>query len=330
MGHLDRCRRPGFGARPPLAGPNAKEWHHIVVHTDELHLLINLSESETPHGSVARTIVMAHTDRWHNSVITADHHDVAISTSRLDARYGSSTHFWFDGDRYHVRVHDPRSHDSIEIELTPVTSASMLTGVTLSPTEKLSWFFAPRLLATGTAFVGGKRFELRQAVAYHDHNWGRFDWGGDYAWEWISVVHAEWSVTASRLLNLARTRVTSQFLQLENGTDRITFRDAEIQVVSHGRKRRADVPVVPGALRLITPSLLEDIPERMHWQARRGANQLDLELTPESIVRLVIPSERAVDDVVVLAEAVGAGTLDATLNGVPVQGRGHTIVELLR
>lgn len=334
MGHLDRCRRPAI-ARPHRASDRmanvfAKEWHHIVVHHDDLVLLVNLSESETAHGPVARVIVMAHGAQWWTDVTTAEASDVVIATDRLDARYGPNTRFRFVDGAYQLCVTHPGGRYDIELRLVPQTPGSMLTGVTLSTVEKLSWFFAPRLLATGHVTIEGTSHALTDALAYHDHNWGRFDWGGDYAWEWISVVNHDWSVTASRLMNGARSRITSQYLHIESNLGQCTFRDNEIEVESLGRRRAHDVPVVPGVMRLLTPALVEDVPDTMRWRARRGDQHVNLVINPGAIARLAMPSERAVDRVVVLAEAVGDATLGAQLGDHRLSGSGRSILELLR
>lgn len=337
LGHLDRCRRPAIGrphrAATPAARAAAKEWHHIVVHAEDLTLLVNLSESATSHGPVARVVVMAHlagTEHWVASVDTVAPDQLVIATDRLDARYGAQTSFAFTEGTYHLRSSSSEHGYAIDLELTPQTPGAMLTGVTLSPDERLSWFFAPRLTASGLVSFGPNTHEVIDALAYHDHNWGHFDWGGDYAWEWISVVNADWSVTASRLMNGARTRITSQFLHLETAAGAVTFRDGEIEAVPTGRRQFDHAPVVPGAMRLLTPSLVEDVPDSMRWRARRGDNQVDLCIEPSAVARLVVPSERAVDRVVVLAEVVGNAELTATVAGNQIRGGGPTILELLR
>lgn len=151
MGHLDRCRRPAikraYRAQDQAATALAKEWHHIVVHHDDLSLLVNLSESETAFGPSARVIVMAHGADWSTSVTTAKPSDVVIATDRLDARYGPDTRFSFVDGAYQLRAVDAAGGYDIDLRLVPQTAASMLTGVTLSRVEKLSWFFAPRLLS---------------------------------------------------------------------------------------------------------------------------------------------------------------------------------------
>ena len=83
-------------------------------------------------------------------------------------------------------------------------------------------------------------------------------------------------------------------------------------------------------MRLVTPALIEDVPEMMRWRARRGDQRVDLAINPDAIARLAIPSERAVDRVVVLAEAIGDASLDAQIDGREISGKGHSILELLR
>ncbi len=332
IGVLDRCRRPGTaltGGQSAEAG--AKEWHHIVMHDQGLHLLINLSESTGPYDDAAvRVIVMAYTDSFHSAVEVAVPAEVSMNRARLDASYGAGTRWWWQGDHYRLIVKQPQSDVDINVRLDPLADHSMLTGVSLSARERLSWFFVPRLRATGSVSIGSHRWTLTDARAYHDHNWGRFDWGGDYSWEWVSGIGEGWSMTSSRLLDGARSVLTSQYLHFESDGSTATFRDAEVSTHSEGRWRAEDAPIVPGVMRLITPSSTEDVPERMHWAARRGNNSIEAVVTPMRLARLVVPSERAVDEVVVLAEVVGRIEVDGVLDGRRISGSGDALLELLR
>lgn len=332
LGRLDRCRRPGSSlVAADRALPGAKEWHHVVIHHQGLHLLVNLSELSGRYDhQTARVIVMAYTDSFHSAVEVAAPAAVQMKRSTLDARYGANTRWWWEHDHYRLVVHQPDSAIDIDLRLDPLAEHSMLTGVSLSSHERLSWFFVPRLRARGSVTIGADRHEIRSAPAYHDHNWGRFDWGGDYSWEWISGVSDTWSLTASRLLDGARSTLTSQYMHVEHDGRSETFRDAEISTHAEGRLRVDDVPVVPGAMRLITPSSVEDVPERMHWSARRGANRIEALIAPRRVARLVVPSERAVDEVIVLAEVIGRVEIDAMLGGRHIRDSADVVLELLR
>lgn len=331
LGRLDRCRRPTpHRSRHRDGAVPAKEWHHVVVHHPDASILLNLSESVEADGrSIVRAVVMVHhAGGWVSESLTAEAGEATINPLTLDLRIGNRARLrWADG-RYEVRLDCARLR--LDLSLTPISGPQLLSGGVLSNDERISWLIVPRLLATGSLHCDDVAVELFEAPSYHDHNWGHFAWGGDFGWEWASGTAADWSFTASRLLDRTRTRVSAQYLHVEDDTTSATFRDAEITVEHIGRLGPVVAPVVPGVMRLVTPVSLEDIPQVMIWRARRRDQAVEITVTPTSVARLVIPSDVDATRVVVLAEVFADVHLEATLGDHRRTSSGPGILELLR
>lgn len=331
LGRLDRSRRPRpvTTSRAGLA-IGTKEWHHVVIHHPEMSLLVNISETVDAHGATTcRALSMASLDNsWHHEVLTAAPGTVSIDSLTLDVRLGDQARFWWDRDRY--RLHVNGSRVMVDVTLRPRSAPHLLPGAVLSAHERISWVIVPRLHATGEVCVEGRRFSLDDAPAYHDHNWGHFEWGGNFSWEWIAITAEDWSLTGSRLLDRTRSIVSAHHLLIEDDHGAVSFGNSEVRVSSAGRLGAVPAAVVPGALRLLAPTSIDDIPRDMTWHARRGISSVTATLHPRSVARIVMPSDVRVDDVVVLAEAFADGNVDATIDGRPRQATGYGLVELVR
>src|SRR4029078_10303778 len=123
----------------------------------------------------------------------------------------------------------------------------------------------PRLVACGEIRVRGKSFQLDRAAAYHDHNWGHFSWGRDFAWEWGYALpedlRAPWTVVYVRLSDRGRVRTYKQavFLWRRTSVARV-FRDTEVDVTLAGLLRPASVFKLPRIMNVLSPGTAVDVP----------------------------------------------------------------------
>ncbi len=76
-------------------------------------------------------------------------------------------------------------HAAAEVDLSFAIASTPLTTLTKPfGSGFLGWTVFPRMTANGTIRLGGKRYAIKNAAAYHDHDWGRFNWGEDFGWHW--------------------------------------------------------------------------------------------------------------------------------------------------
>ena len=110
---------------------------------------------------------------------------VQLSTTRADLVLGASRVTLLPDGRYHVvaSASDEAGgggRATVDVVVTPAPRA-YFPGVALGGEALVSGYAVPalRAAATGRICVDGRCEELREAQAYHDHNWGiwrRVDW----------------------------------------------------------------------------------------------------------------------------------------------------------
>jgi hypothetical protein len=109
--------------------------------------------------------------------------EVALDTARADLAIGESWVRQRDGEyRLHVAARGARGRARLDLIVRPARNR-YFPPVELREDDFLSGYVVPALAATasGTVCVAGRCAEVRDAPAYHDHNWGV--WRG-VTWEW--------------------------------------------------------------------------------------------------------------------------------------------------
>jgi hypothetical protein len=119
-------------------------------------------------------------DRYTAEVPAAD---VVLDTARADQAIGESWVRQRDGEYHlHVAARGERGPARLDLVVRPKPNR-WFPPVELREDDFLSGYVVPALAATATgrACVAGGCTEVREAAAYHDHNWGVWR---DVTWEW--------------------------------------------------------------------------------------------------------------------------------------------------
>lgn len=338
-GWLDTAvQRTDWFRRPPSrvgAARGFKEWQHFCIYGGEFDLLLNLSEVDPIHTRgepVTRLTVLARYDRWFGNVETMDAAEVDIRAGGMEARFGESSITYADG-RYRLDVRCRSVPVHAQLELCPVSMPAPIYNVMTGDGPPIHWVVIPRLVAYGTVEIDGELHRLEGTPAYHDHNWGHFRWGRDFAWEWGFGLPQEpqnpWSFVFARLSNrrLTRTRMQTLFLWRDRRVHR-AFRDANIRIVHHGLLRAEQVLKVPPVMGLIARGTATDVPARMTIEAWSDDTRLEAEFTPHDIAQVVLPND---DDfgVTIINEVAGQLEVEATVGSEKVTLSCPTIFEFL-
>jgi hypothetical protein len=237
----------------------------------------------------------------------------------------------FESGRFRIQARLPESGLAVELELVPLTVPGVFNNLPLGP-DRLSWVFVPRLRAEGTVTLDGRRVEVRNAAAYHDHNWGHFPWGGDFAWEWgyaVAPLTEPWSLVLSRLSDRSHASDLSRALFLWHGMRQLRFfRNEELTVEHEGFLRPRDVLRVPGIMRLLAPGDACDVPRRVIIDARSGNDRLTCVYEPSSVVQIGVPHDGD-HGATLINEATGTMEVDGRIDGRPVAWRGRALFEFL-
>ncbi|MFO0628148.1 MAG: hypothetical protein U0325_21410 [Polyangiales bacterium] len=321
---IDAWRREGRAGDGEGA---MKEWHHFVVFDRAWTLLFNLN-LDGPDGG--RCIVVLQRDGWRAEVLRCA--SPAIRRGRLDADFGDAGMRWRDG-RYEVWARRP--HLALDVALTPSSVPSLSHDISLGADARLSWCLVPQLLASGHVAWDGVTERFVDRAAYHDHNWGRFVWGGDFAWEWGCAVSegggARWTVILARMTDATRSRTTatSVFL-IRDGRCLRYFRDAEAEFACSLDDAPPCIARAPGAAALLVPDHDQDVPGTLSVRARRGDDVVDITLRSELRGQLLVPSERAVTRVVRVNEAHGRAQVRGRCADLRVEFEGPALLEVVR
>jgi hypothetical protein len=341
-------RRLDWFRRSParFGGPaEHKEWQHFLVHTPQVHLLVNFNLIDDPWTvapagppeEVARLIVLVRVNSsgsWDGDTERFEPGAVEVPVGRLDARFGANRMSFSEG-RYQLEIALRERAITAELELVPTCLPAIANNQPLAPKRTLSWLFVPRLRARGWIRVGTQQFEVDGAPAYHDHNWGHFVWGDDFAWEWGSAMPwteaNPWSAVYMRMADRARTRASCQGLYLWKGeTPGRIFRDHELRVDLHGRLVRTRFLQIPRVMALLCPRSSADLPERFEVHARSGDDQVELVFVPEDLAQVVMPDEARLIGVTALNEVSGPVMVRGRVGGENIEFEGPGVFEFIR
>lgn len=342
----------------PWRGPPAdparreayKEWQHFLVFGPSFTLLLNLSvdgtgagravtvlcrrpgtDSDPPSTEGAEPRRASTPDRgdWHGDVTVCAR--AAVRPGTFDAALDRAG-MRYRGGRY--EVWQLGGAVKMAVALTPVSSPSLSHHIRLGEHAHLSWCLVPRLRASGWFEVGGRRSSFEDRLAYHDHNWGVFRWGGDFSWEWGCAMpedpESPWTIVYARMNDRARTRTTatSVFL-LKNGEHLRYFRDSEARFTTEGVRREKCSARIPAAAALLLPDRDRDVPARLLFEARRGPDRLDGLIESGARGQILMPSESDLRRVVRLNEVDTRVRLHGTSAGEPVNFDGPGLLEVV-
>lgn len=324
-----------------LSGPaEHKEWQHFILHTQDVHLLINFSLVDDAHArerrqaEIGRLIVLARSSEWDGDVDTFETVDVDVSAGRIEAQMGESS-MRFENDRYYLRVVLRNRPITAELEMTPTIVPTMSSNQPLSRTRNISWLFVPRLVCRGVVTVGDRRIEVENAPGYHDHNWGHFRWDDDFSWEWGSALPLDpanpWSLVYMRMCDRGRTMCRSQALYIGYGEQQLRFyRDQDIRITLYGRFAQDRCLKVPRVMAMLSPGTAKDLPAELVVAAGAGGGEVEMRFRLEDVAQLVLPSETRLDGVTTINEVSGTVTMRGRIKGRTVEMDGPGVFEFIR
>ena len=317
-----------------------KEWQHFLIHTDDVHLLVNFNliddrwAADPRRAETARLIVLARVGGWDGDVERIEPAEVDVIPGGMSARFGQSA-MGFEAGRYVLSIALRDRPIAAELELVPTTTPALSMNQPLSRERSLSWVFVPRLVARGSISVGGRTTRVEAAPAYHDHNWGHFLWGDDFSWEWGSALPwdaaNEWSLVHVRMADRGRSVARYQGLFLYRGEQPLrVFRDSEITVTHAGSFDLARPLKIPRVMAMLSPGTASDVPRRMDILARGDGDELRVRFEAEDVAQVVMPSERDLEGVTTLNEVSGRVTAEGRVRGARVEMEGPGVFEFIR
>jgi len=314
-----------------------KEWSHFVVVARELTVIVNLSVAEDldrPGTLVGRATVIVDDGRSDGAVERFEEADLDLVDGRIDARFGPHRLAFRDG-AWHLEVALGDRPVQLSLRCVPTAAPTATSRLPFTRPARVQWLVYPRLQVSGTVCIDGRVHTLDRAPGYHDHNWGTFCWGDDFAWEWGFAVPDDrdnpWSLVFSRVSDAGGLRTRSQGLFLWRGDryHRLFLEDA-VTYRPSGHLQLGDALRVPRVGALLRPGGACGLPEQLVVEARKGRDHLACDVALHDVVQVVIPSERDPLGTTAIHEVTGRFQVSGTVLGEPVALAGTAVLEFVR
>jgi hypothetical protein len=318
-----------------------KEWQHFCVFGNEVEVLINLSlldgvQADGPEvAEVARLAILARDrDGWRGGLQRFAPGEVDVAGGRIDARFGDC-HLRFEGGRYLLEVAlasgDLRACLALEPQVTP----ALTNRLNLGRGGNVRWLLVPRVCAHGRVHIAGRAHDLRGSLGYHDHNWGCFRWGADFAWDWVIALPSEasvpWTLVATRITDRGRLVQFTDSLLLWKGDELARgFRGEGITTRTIGLHRPAARPLrIPPAMWLAAPGVAFDVPAHTEVRGEGRGDVVELSLTTLDFAQIAIPDDADDDGTTLLSEIRCRASVDGRVRGERVRFEGTALLELV-
>jgi hypothetical protein len=172
--------------------------------------------------------------------------------------------------------------------------------------------------------VSGEYFRIEGAPAYHDHNWGRFRWGGSYAWQWGVALPEDdsgYGLVFDRVVNTSSRQIIVQGTMLIQGGSHLrTFIDPEVSCAWDEPRSRSTYRI-PSITRIASPGDGIEVPTVCRVSSQRKRDRVDLGLWPRDAMEIGIPSDIDSEPPMILSEAFGDGQVQGSISGIPFKNR---------
>jgi hypothetical protein len=315
-----------------------KEWLHFCIHAPEVDLLVNFSlVDDVRHraragAEFARVVCLARESSWVGDLDEFARDEVHVASGGLALRYGENSAVFRDGG-FDLKVRMRRLKLELDLRLEPVTLPTLANNIFVDDCPPIQWIVLPRLLANGVIRIGNREHRVIRGTAYHDHNWGSFRWGKNFAWEWgyaaPEAPDNPFTLVFVRLCDRPHLTDLMRVMILWRGERQLRlFHSSEIKVWHEGLLRAKRVFKLPRLMGLVSPGDVSDVPKRFVARAQRGNDHLDLEFVATDLAQVVIPND---DDlgVTIINEVAGQVSVAGNVDGERVEISGNSIFEFL-
>ena len=279
----------------------------------------------------ACVILLVQDGAWDGDVCEIPFRDVQLSPGRIDLRFGQNRLYFHDGV-FRISVALESRPLTLELQIRPITYPLLRSRAPIGG-GGIDWLVVPRLQANGTVICDRNVHRLVDAPAYHDHNWGYWLWGQDFAWEWGFALPAQsatpWSLVYDRMSNRGRGQAQELKLCLWKD-DRLVriFAHDDITIGRQGHVVRRQVPKFPRIMALVAPEMTTDVPRCLEIEAFSGSDHLHCHFEAEQVAQIVVPNETDLGETII-NEVTGKISARGNVKGDPVEIEGKGFFEFL-
>lgn len=322
--------------RPPSAAdPSAaayKDWLHlnIFVPGQDILALVNTSLHGPPHDPRSRAVgvALAHGPDgvWSGGIEIG-----GLAEARIEERgvllntVSLGTELY--GGTLHARVSRPEDGFEATFRATPVLKPVSLDLTAAFGSGWIGWTARPLLRVDGRFALDGRKVALDGALGYHDHNWGRWFWGEDAAWEWgCFVFDGPLVLVLARSTDKAHRRKGPPCLFMVDDGKVHGFRADQVSVDLIG-EGPAPSRRLPGALAAVHPDRRHaDLPGTVRIEAENAGAGLAVTFTTSHVAQLLL-AEPTRPGTAFINELSGTCRLTARIDGANRIAEGMGIFE---
>ncbi len=328
---------------PPGPGDDSahlfKEWHHFVLISPDgdAMALVNLAlhgDVRTDAGRAtalvagfagASTFGHARAYPASRAVFDPRSPDLALPNATLGV----------DADGvYRLRI-DGGSGISLTARLrSDGTPFALWNDTPLGPSGSLNWTIIPAHVEEGRLLHADGILALEGWNAYHDHNWGRWQWGDDFSWCW-AYLRARLPDGRPLVLSLSRSadrsgrhpgnRLVAVWV---GGRLARVFTDASVAIEMSEPIDVSDAACVPAVARPLIAARRPRIPRAVSIHASAGPDHLSADIRSGRVMHIAIPRDGR-QGFVVASEAAGTFAARGVLDSVRFDVEGVGCVEAL-
>lgn len=315
-----------------------KEWHHFCILGPGLHIILNLNLSgdtrpaARPDEVLARVVLLVREKGWDGDVETIPARDVQFCSGQVGLIAGHNQVQFRDGV-FDLSIALQDRPITLALRLRPIATPLLMRSNTSIGAGRINWLVAPRWLANGIVVIDRRVHKLQDTPAYHDHNWGYWLWGQDFAWEWGFALPEDrevpWSIVFDRTTDRSRGKALELTLALWKNADLYrVFTQREIHIQPGDYLPLNRLPKFPRVMSVVSPETTTDVPRRLMVTATAGTDHLKFVFEAEDVAQVVIPNETDLG-VTIINEVVGMVSLEGEVKGESVAMLGRATFEFL-
>ena len=192
---IERVEALRVPASPAAATPDWKDWFHLVLlhAASGTRAIANINLAGGGAAAVLEWTLVVHAPGEPSRLYgTSRSHPwrAGMVQARPLAIRGHEASYGFDGHQIALRI-APRDIDlHLDLVARPAAKPLLVTEGAPFGSGFIGWGIVPVLEAEGQLVACGTSWQIDSSwFCYHDHNFGRFQWGEDFGWEWL-VAHA--------------------------------------------------------------------------------------------------------------------------------------------
>ena len=308
-----------------------KDWLHVNLlhHGSGTVGLVNVSLHGDPADPRSRAVgtALLHVpgDGWFGNVEA-----VGFDEARIDRTSIALEHVAVAVEAEGVLASARLPDDDLQIDLTATFAGPAVMAEQALPLGSgwIAWSGVSRLRPQGSARVGTALLDLGAASAYHDHNWGRWHWGGDFGWEWGCFLPPDPApaFVLSRVTDRRHVLDDRPLFVAFAGGRRRRFVGAGLKVSWSGLLE-AEPRRLPGAVAALHSDRSSPrLPAKLTVDAGDGIDRVGVEFEPRAVVQLLAadPSQPGCG---FIHELVGEFAYECRLEGEEASGTGLAVVE---